>query len=373
MILLAAAAVLWAAGWLVLWRVPVLPRADGTGTGGVSVIIPARNEEDNLPALLASLRAQTPGPLEVLVVDDESTDRTAAVARQDGAAVRASDPLPAGWRGKAWACHQGARAARGRLLLFLDADTRLEAGALARLVAARGADGAVVSVGPYHDVPCLYEQLSAFFNTVMTAGAGACTVLGGRLRPAGLFGQTLLVDRDAYARAGGHAAVRGEILENFCLARRFREQGIPMRCYGGAGSIRMRMYGAGPRALTEGWAKAFHSGAARTPPGLMLPLCAWLSGCVLAPLGVAAAALGAWEDTWTPLAWLALYALIAIRLCAFWKRIGSFRLVTALAYPVPLAFFVALVLRSALRQMRRRPVSWKGRTIDRTAERGAAS
>ncbi len=100
----------------------------------LSVIIPARNEAHNLPTLLGSLAAQSVRPCEILVVDDGSTDRTAEVARELGARVIASEPLPEGWRGKTWACHQGAQAATGELLCFVDADTWFEPGGLARIL-----------------------------------------------------------------------------------------------------------------------------------------------------------------------------------------------------------------------------------------------
>ena len=94
----------------------------------VSVIIPARNEEATLPAILASLRAL---PLvEVVVVDDSSVDGTAAVALSGGATVLTASPPPPGWTGKARACQLGADAASGDLLLFLDADTVLAPDAL---------------------------------------------------------------------------------------------------------------------------------------------------------------------------------------------------------------------------------------------------
>ena len=172
----------------------------------LTIIIPARNEEHNLPVLLRSLNAQETRPAEVIVVDDGSTDRTATIARELGARVIASQqPLPEGWRGKTWACHQGAQAARGERLLFLDADTWFEPGGLDKILAAH-VSGAF-SVGPYHVVHRPYEQLSLFFNINMTAG----TV------PGGLFGQMLLVDRDSYRTVGGHETVKGRILENFWL------------------------------------------------------------------------------------------------------------------------------------------------------------
>ncbi len=120
MIFFAAILLLWLLGFLFLFRVPL---CRGTGTGGekVSVIIPARNEEAGLPGLLESLARQDPGPEEVIVVDDGSEDATAERAAQAGAKVLPSRPLPEGWRGKTWACWQGAEASRGEVLLCLAA------------------------------------------------------------------------------------------------------------------------------------------------------------------------------------------------------------------------------------------------------------
>jgi 4,4'-diaponeurosporenoate glycosyltransferase len=235
----------------------------------LTIIIPARNEEHNLPVLLRSINAQSSRPLEVLVVDDGSTDRTAAVAREFDATVIASQPLPDGWRGKTWACHQGAQAARGELLLFLDADTWFEPDGLAKILA--NYTGGALSVGPYHAVRQPYEQLSAFFNLVMTAG----TV------PGGLFGQMLLVDRESYRRVGGHEMVKGRTLENFFLAGLFREAGVPVRSVTGKGMLAFRMYPNGLHELVEGWTKGFASGAGQTPKPRLLLIVAWMVGLML--------------------------------------------------------------------------------------------
>ncbi|MCX6967665.1 MAG: glycosyltransferase [Verrucomicrobia bacterium] len=107
---------LWLVGFVVFWRLPIPqgkpnPAADPS----LSILIPARNEEANLPALLRSIASQSVQPREVIVVNDGSADRTAAVAREFGVTVLESLPLPAAWRGKTWACHQGAALAQAAI------------------------------------------------------------------------------------------------------------------------------------------------------------------------------------------------------------------------------------------------------------------
>lgn len=384
MIALVAAAGLWVAGWMFFFRLPlcrarglsgaapaVAAAAAAKAGGGVSVIVPARDEEATLPGLLASLAAQDARPeevLEVIVVDDESADRTAEIARAHGAAVVVSAPLPAGWRGKTWACHQGAGRARGELLLFVDADTRLAAGGLRRLLATYRGGGwppGVLSVVPYHEVPTWREQLSAFFNLLMVAGVGAFTILGERLRRAGLFGQLLLVDRASYRLAGGHGAVREQILENFFLAERFRAAGVPLRRCGGRHTVTMRMYPGGVGELIAGWSKAFAAGAGRTAPPLLAIIVAWIAGCLMAAGGLVRAPFAA--DPGGALGWLALYGLYAVQIHRLLARLGSYRPLTALLFPVPLLFFLAVFARAA----GGRRGLWKGRAIAGVGDRPA--
>jgi 4,4'-diaponeurosporenoate glycosyltransferase len=370
-ILLGVTALLWAAGFFL---VPRLRRCGG-GTrpirsAAVSVIIPARNEEHNLPTLLGSIASQSVKPLEVIVVDDGSTDRTAEVARQHGARVIASKPLPEGWRGKTWACHQGAQAATGDLWLFLDADTWFEPEGLGQVLAAysggeaatrespalcasgemrRSAEtpprrpGGALSIGPFHAVRRVYEDLSLFFNFNMTVG----TV------PDGLFGQMLLVDCESYRQVGGHEAVKGRTLENFFLARQFRAAGLLAGSATGRGVLAFRMYPGGLGELIEGWTKGFASGAGQTPRGVLFLVVGWMIGLMLAPIG--------WAVTGDGLAWGAAYLLCAGQVHRLSRRIGAFRWFTALLYPVPLIFFFAVFARSAMRSGK--SVTWKGREI----------
>ena len=324
----------WIAGWMVLGRIKTCGCAPGqSGTAEqLSVIIPARNEESNLPRLLHSLATQSVRPKEIIVVDDASTDRTADIARQNGARVIAALPLPDSWRGKTWACHQGAQLASGSMLLFLDADTWFEPDGLARALAAfhSGGDGAL-SIAPYHVVHDFHEQFSAFFNLVMLAGTGAFTLLGDRFPQPGLLGQFLLIDRAVYQRAGGHETVKGRILENFWLAAQLRAAGVPLRCRGGRGVFSFRMYPQGWRELVDGWTKGFASGAGQTPLTILLLVIAWMTGLMFAPIGLAVGG--------KPQFWLAMYGLLAAQVGWLMRRVGTFHWSTAIFYPVPVLFF----------------------------------
>jgi len=342
LILLLVALALWSAGFLLASRLRPSSGASAPGPPRTtSVIVPARNEEHNLPTLLRSLASQPLKPQEILVVDDGSTDRTAEIARQFGATVLASKPLPDGWRGKTWACHQGAQAATGELLLFVDADTWFEPDGFARVLS--GYTGGAFSVGPYHAVRKPYEELSLFFNCNMAAG----TV------PRELFGQMLLVDRQSYRRVGGHQAVKDRILENFWLAAQFRAMGILVRSVLGRGAFSFRMYPGGLRELIEGWTKGFASGAGQTARGTMILIVMWMTGLMLPPLG------GLVTGDW--LRWGMVYLLCAAQVAWFSRRVGAFRWPSALLYPLPLIFFLAVFAWSVARSGRR--VSWKGREI----------
>jgi 4,4'-diaponeurosporenoate glycosyltransferase len=361
MTLLLIALALGLLGFVILWRIPQCDPADEGAADQLSLIIPARNEAHNLPALLGSIRAQSTQPGEVLVVDDGSTDGTAEVAKSFGARVIASKPLPEGWGGKTWACQQGADAAAGRLLLFVDADTWFEPGGLGRILSTHARRGGVLSTGPYHVVHKAHEQLSAFFNLIMTAGIGSFTLLGDRLPPRGLFGQMLLVPRTDYFAAGGHAAVKGRNLENFCLAEEFRKLGLPLHCAGGRGVFSFRMYPQGLREVVDGWTKGFAAGAGQTPfPLLMLIIC-WISGLFTAAMHLP----GALMEPGNGLAgyWIALYAALAGQVYFQLRRVGTFHWSAALLYPVCLIFYFLVFTRSLLRNRLGKRNTWKGRTF----------
>ncbi|HEY8547952.1 MAG TPA: glycosyltransferase [Acidimicrobiales bacterium] len=348
-----AVAGLVAGTWLLaVVRVPGRPAGTGPGRAApaVSVVVPARDEAASLPGLLVSLARLEPPPAEVLVVDDGSTDATAALARAGGATVLTAPPPPAGWLGKPWACHLGAEAAAGEHMLFLDADTRLAPDALGRLLATLPAGG-LLSVQPFHEVVRPHEQLSAVPNLVAMMGSAAFTPIPTDAARAA-FGPCLLVGADAYRAVGGHAAVRGEVIEDVALARRFRAAGRPVRALAGRGVASFRMYPGGLGALVEGWSKNLARGAGGVGVPVALAAAAWVAACAAVAAGVGTGSL-------PPAAYLAVAA-------QWWwmlRRIGSFRWWAWALWPVPLAAFVALFLRSAALTVARRPVRWRGRRV----------
>jgi 4,4'-diaponeurosporenoate glycosyltransferase len=344
------------AGFLLIRRVPACPSAQSYDATSVSIVIPARNEEDNLPRLLQSITVSGVRPAEILVVDDASTDNTAPIAQSLGATVITSVPLPEGWTGKAWACHQGAQRAIGDHLLFLDADTFFVDRGLDHLVTrwlAERDPGLVLSLLPYHAMSDTYEQLSLFFSVLMAAGAGGF----GLVSEPRLFGQSLLISKETYFAVGGHAAVRGFVLENLNLAHLIRASGARILCLGGRGTLHMRMFPEGLGQMSDSWTKAFIHGAAASDGLVLASAVVWISA-----LWSTALLLIVPRD-YGRLGLAVVYLLLSLQLVRLARQLGSYRFLTCLLYPLPLAYHCAVFGRSAARRALRRKTVWRGREV----------
>lgn len=345
-------------GFLLMTRVPLCASLqDGSGSSAdeqIAIIIPARNEERNLPRLLESIQHH-PALAEVIVVDDSSTDRTSAIAESyDARIVRPGEP-PQNVTGKAWACFKGATSTDLPLLLFLDADTFFMRNGLSRVLESYAtlASGTVISVLPFAITKKSYEELSLFFNLLMAFGAGGFGVF----QPPRLFGQSLLIRHALYDEVGGHAAVGNFVLENFHMARHLEASGVRSRCFGGKGTLHMRMFPDGLEQLSDGWTKAFADGAQSTDINVLLVSILWLSA-------LASTTALLWVAPHQQ-RWLAelLYLLAATQVYLFAREIGTFRPWTCLLFPLPLVFFFLVFTRSFLRKALGQRTNWRGRKV----------
>ncbi len=360
--------ILWFVGFYFLARIPLCETpAKHEPLESLSIVIPARNEEKNIVRLLRSIQSQSITNSEIIVVNDQSTDQTKKNALECGARVIDSSPLPDGWTGKNWACHQGAAQASGRHLLFLDADTFFEPEGMNKLLHTYKNRSGVLSVAPYHKIGKLYENFSAFFNVAMMGGVNVFTLRGDKTRKKGLFGQCMLVEKTDYLKSGGHEAVKNKILENFFLAEKFRKNNVPINCVGGKGTLSFRMFPNGIRELIEGWSKAFAAGAGNTPGFVLFSIILWFFGGIAAFLYLLYLLLFQFSSFCMVPA-VIIYLLYCLQTAWMLRRIGNFRIYVALFYPLYLLFYIVVFFHSLYLLITKKQVKWKDRNVMGTAD-----
>lgn len=340
----------------------------------ISVCIPARNEERNLRACLESVLAQDYHHLEIIVVDDRSTDMTpnilADYASRDSRLhpINGSD-LPAGWAGKPYALSQASAAARGDWLCFVDADTILALECLSSCYAkARETNADMFTIMTFQILGSFWERVvMPLVMTALSVGFSPRKVNDPTRKDAIANGQFILIKRPVYDAIGGHASVRYSIVEDKALAEQVKWNGYRLVVANGMKVARTRMYTSLPE-MWEGWTKNIYLGL-RDQTGLL-----WLGvfGAFLAL--VAALFLPLW-----PLlgilwclnggGWMALTVVAeSLLLWAFllYARAGvalnmEIPLWYALTTPLGAAVFAAMMLTSAWRVISRKGVTWKGR------------
>jgi len=216
----------------------------------VSVLVPARNEEDGISDCLRALSIQTYDPIEILILDDRSTDRTAEIIKSFADSdprikmISGSEP-PEGWLGKHWACDQLFQEANGDLLLFMDADTILSERTVAASVHEsniRKAD--LLTVMPQRIATCITERLMfPFLDWIVFSGMPmAYAHRSSNQYLSAAFGQFMLFRREAYKRTGGHAEIRSNPLDDFTLGRIIKKLGLTWVLYQGTESVQTLGY-----------------------------------------------------------------------------------------------------------------------------------
>jgi glycosyltransferase involved in cell wall biosynthesis len=324
----------------------------------ISAIVPARNEELNIANCVRSLALQ-PEVLEILVVNDQSTDRTAEIVREligeisNLRLLEASDP-PAGWVGKNNAVWLGAQNAKGKWLLFTDADTTLSRGATAKAFQlATENSAALVSFSPEQTLASWHEKaLIPFVYCRLARRFSYDDVNNPKSSAAAANGQFLLIQRTTYEAVGGHAAVAGEVLEDVALARRVKEDSWGIWFGPGAGYVYARMYRSFSQ-MWSGWRKNLYqlmagpSGSVFNEFEAAFP---WMTFVILL-FGIK-----------FPLATFVAVVLLLFRQISYGMELARNQFpFKFIIYYIPAVFLYAGVLIASYRSYSRGKVTWKGR------------
>jgi chlorobactene glucosyltransferase len=350
-------------------RTPNLSDAPVAGGELVSVIVPARNEAATIRTLLSSLLATRYHPVEIVVVDDRSTDDTAAVVStvsDPRLRLIRGDELPQGWYGKPWACYQGFRAAQGSLLLFTDADTHHHPELLGRAVGALSQEGAgLVTVSPRQRCVTFWERVvmpQIWFLLALRYHPPAVN-RGRQEREVIANGQFILTTRQAYEAAGTHKVVSHEVAEDLALAQAYLRRGLKLHFAFAERLMETRMY-QNLAQLIEGWSKNIYLGGRRSFPGqpllqalvplmLTVAMLFWLAPPILL---LCSTFIGGLRDV----TGAAITASAASTL--FWMLMCRQMQIPAIygaGYPLGALMALYIVARSTWRGSRR--VEWRGR------------
>jgi glycosyltransferase involved in cell wall biosynthesis len=383
-----AAGLAWSAPWwlslaVTAWRWRGTPSLETANRAApvppplLSVIVPARNEAAHIGDCVRAILSSEYPVLELLVVDDHSSDDTARLASAAGAGdarltILSPPPLEPGWLGKQWACHHGARAARGAYLLFTDADVRHAPDLHARLLNTATATGAaLVSVAGFQETRTFWERVVQPFVFAILAqwygGPGAVNRARSPRRKIA-NGQCLFFARAPYDAFGGHESVRGKAAEDLAFAQEMSAAGLTVHLTLGKEQMSTRMY-ATLGDIVEGWGKNLYAAGRDTLPcgwagrwlaRLLVPAPAYIAlAPVVAFAGGAAGLLGQ--------GWLAFGLSATLSLVLWFGAIGrEFRLRAwyALTFPLGALIYFYIAARAVLRGDR---VRWKGRDYDVSA------
>jgi chlorobactene glucosyltransferase len=379
MILLSAATMLAAIGVLIVGvRVAIFsylcPRLVATddipNAQLISVIVPARNEAANIERCVRSLLAQTYPNLEIIVIDDGSTDATPAIlarlaAESSRLQVIIGRPLPRGWLGKPHAVHQGARRAQGDWLLFVDADVTLEPSVLSSAYMAAQRDrAAMISLWARQELGTWWERIVQPVIIGLNHAIDPFQRSSSLRHPNAVCanGQFMLVDRQAYEQIGGHAAVRDELVEDQKLSWHFKRAGHRVLMLDGTWGLSTRMY-TSLRGIWEGWSKSNFLMLGRS---YLVVLAGVLTTAIVivspAVLFICSLLMYVLYHQGSHLLLINLLLIIAL-LSTRWRMRSYFPtpLTDYLWHPIGGLIFIGIILNSAYRHTWRRGVVWKGR------------
>lgn len=354
----------------VLRRLGSYPALSLSNWPNVSILVPARNEEDNIEACVRSLLGQQYPNFEVWVLDDHSTDRTWHILQQlatedNRLTILKGAPLPADWLGKHWACHQLAQTATGELLLFTDADTRHHPLTLQNSVTALIIEKAdLLTAMPFEKVVTWGEKLVvplipwSIFSFVPLA-------LAYRLKYSALsaaIGQFMLFRHEAYLQIGGYKAVRHHAVDDLALGRRIKARGLRWRLVDGGQRIQCRMYHNFSQVYQGLSKNLFATFEYKIPQFLFVWL--WLGFVFWGPLVILTLGVAGVQFSPYSLILAIIAAGVALLLWGITHWRFAFPLYLTLLYPITILLSVIIAFNSMVLTLINR-ATWKDRVLPR--------
>jgi len=345
----------WVIGWLLLRKIRFLKAKNLQNKKvRISVIIPAMNEEHNIGKILNTLKTQNYTPHEIIVVNDNSTDKTESVASSyiGIKIISLKKEPPEGWIGKSWSCWNGYLKSTGNLLLFLDADVELSKEALESLLTEYIKYGGLISVWPYQRFEKFYEHLIMPFNLIAVSSVNSFSFFD-KLNPIGVFGPVILTSRSDYEKTGGHLAVKNNVVEDLEIGKIYLKKGIGVINLLGGEIIKFRMYPKGLRQLFEGLTKNIASGAIKIGIINFLVIFLWFVGIY-----------SSFFSCLSKSEYLIYYPLYALQLYILISKTGDYSFWDVVFYPLHFLFFLIVFMSSIFKKFILRSVTWKGRKIN---------
>ena len=334
----------------------------------VGVIIPARNESENIEECLASLTKSRYPNFEIIIVDDRSEDGTAELARTvpPGNAKRLvvidGEALPEGWLGKPWACQQGARATSAELLVFVDADTTHGDRLLSRSITElQNEDADLLNVLGFQVMESFWERLvqpQIFLAVVFRHPDLERSARSSQWQDGVANGQFMLMPRTSYEAIGGHESVRDRVLEDLALAQTVKRHGRTFVIRMAMDDLTTRMYHS-LGGLIAGWSRLIQMGSTQGQPLVssfgvvtVATFCFW----IVPPLMLLSALLGFGGETL--LIWSALVCSLSVGIHAAFLHFLGAPAYYAVFYPLGSFVVLYIMIRSKVRAS---DVEWKGR------------
>lgn len=352
-----------------LKRLKILP--DEQDTELVSILIPARNEYHNLKQCLDSLIKLDYSNIEILVLNDRSTDQTAELVENyqkidKRIQLLQGNDLPDGWIGKHWACHQLSESAKGTIILFMDADTVLANTIVSKAVLAMNKQSSdLLSLVPGRKANCLIEKLTFPFIDWMTlcwlpvklASSSKSAYLSAN------FGQFMMFRKEAYISIGGHSYLRENLLDDFELGREIKRNGLKWSLYDGSKDVTTRMYSRSREAFT-GLSRSIFPVFDYRISAFILAVAILSSLAILPQLYIINYSLYGTSDQF--LIFLSYFSMIMLSLSWLVTCIKfNHNLLTVLIYPIIIFVTISIGIHSVFTNMAG-TTSWKERRVSKS-------